>query len=133
VTEPNLLDMTGRRLREDAVTEIGRRIVSVANPKRVILFGSAALGEMTADSDVDLLILEDEVPDARVEARKIRAALADLPPPFDVVVMSCRRFEETRGVIFPRKSGHPDKEQECSRRGRVHGQISTEAQCGVQA
>ncbi len=99
MTEPNLLDATGRRLREDAVTEIVRRIVSVANPRRVILFGSAALGEMTADSDVDLLVLEDVVPDARVEARKIRAALADLPSPFDVVVMTCGRFEETRGVV----------------------------------
>ena len=36
-------------------------------------------------------------------------------------------------LIFPRKSGHPDKEQRCSWQGSVHGQITTEAQCGVQA
>ena len=36
-------------------------------------------------------------------------------------------------MIFPQKSGHPDTKQECSRRGIVHGQVSTEAQCRVQA
>jgi len=99
MNEPNLLDSTGRNLRDDAVAEIVRRIVEVANPKRVILFGSAARGEMTADSDVDLLVLEDVVTDPRGEAGRIRAALADLPSPFDIVVMSSLRFEETRQVV----------------------------------
>ena len=36
--------------------EIVRRIVEVAQPERVILFGSAARGEMGPDSDVDLLV-----------------------------------------------------------------------------
>ena len=39
--------------------EIARRIVEVAQPERVILFGSAARGEMRPNSDVDLLVVKE--------------------------------------------------------------------------
>ena len=39
--------------------KIVRRVVEVAQPERIILFGSAARGEMTRHSDVDLLIVRD--------------------------------------------------------------------------
>jgi len=43
----------------DVLDEIVRRIVDVAQPERIILFGSAARGEMGPHSDVDLLIVKD--------------------------------------------------------------------------
>jgi len=79
--------------------EIVRRILTVSRPDRVILFGSAATGRMTRDSDIDLLVLEEAVPSPREEAVRIRGALSGLPYPFDVIVMSRERFEETRAVI----------------------------------
>ena len=39
--------------------EIVRRIVDVAQPEKIILFGSAARGEMGRHSDVDLLVVKD--------------------------------------------------------------------------
>ena len=44
------------------IQEIVQRILSVARPERIILFGSAATGEMTRDSDIDLLVVEPEQP-----------------------------------------------------------------------
>lgn len=38
--------------------EIIRRVVEVAQPERIILFGSAARGEMGPHSDVDLLVIK---------------------------------------------------------------------------
>lgn len=38
--------------------EIVRRIVEVARPDKIILFGSAARGSMRPESDVDLLIVK---------------------------------------------------------------------------
>lgn len=38
--------------------EIIRRVVEVAQPERIYLFGSAARGETGPDSDVDLLIVK---------------------------------------------------------------------------
>ena len=37
--------------------EIVRRIIEVAHPLRIILFGPAARGEMTKDSDIDLMVV----------------------------------------------------------------------------
>ena len=43
----------------DILDEIVRRIVDVAQPEKIILFGSAARGEMGPHSDVDLLVVKD--------------------------------------------------------------------------
>jgi predicted nucleotidyltransferase len=99
MSEPTLRDSSGTSIRQDALDEIVRRIRSVVQPDRVILFGSAAAGRMTPDSDVDLLVLLREVRNPRSESVRIRTALSGLPSSFDVIVMRTERFEETRGVI----------------------------------
>ena len=43
-----------RRLLQDIV----RRVVEAAHPEKIILFGSAARGEMWLDSDIDLLVIK---------------------------------------------------------------------------
>ena len=40
------------------LSEIIRRIVKVAAPEKIILFGSAARGEIGPNSDVDLLVIK---------------------------------------------------------------------------
>lgn len=40
------------------LNEIIRRIVEVAKPDKIILFGSAVRGEMGTNSDVDLLVVK---------------------------------------------------------------------------
>ena len=47
-----------RRPSEKKLREIIRRVVEVARPEKIILFGSAARGEMGPDSDVDLLVVK---------------------------------------------------------------------------
>ena len=84
---------------EETLEKIVAEIVRLAHPDRVILFGSAATDSMTEDSDLDLLVVEPEVPDSRQEGLRLRAALTDMPVPIDVVVMSRERFEETKNVI----------------------------------
>jgi predicted nucleotidyltransferase len=79
--------------------EIIRRITSVARPERIILFGSAATGQMTRDSDIDLLILEVAPSNVREELLRVRQALRGLEHPFDILIMSTERFEESKNVI----------------------------------
>ncbi len=94
---------------EETIREIVRRILAVCDPDRVILFGSAATGAMTTESDIDLLVVEPRVEDAREEAMRLREALKGIHFPIDVIVMSSERFDETRGVIggiaFPARYG----------------------------
>jgi predicted nucleotidyltransferase len=81
------------------VSEIVKRILEVAEPQRIILFGSAATGEMTKDSDVDLLVLESTPNDSRQESVRIRQAMRGLGYPFDIIVMAVERFEESKNII----------------------------------
>jgi uncharacterized protein len=84
---------------ETLTREIVRRILTVAEPDRVILFGSAATGPMTPDSDIDLLVVEPAPENIRSESVRIRRALGDIGYPVDVIVIATGRFEETKGII----------------------------------
>jgi uncharacterized protein len=84
---------------EEIIAEIVRRVTSVVPAERIILFGSAATGQMTRDSDIDLLIIEQEVTDPWGERLRVRKALRGIEYPFDIMLMTAQRFEETKGVI----------------------------------
>jgi predicted nucleotidyltransferase len=84
---------------ESLVQEIVRRILAAAAPDKIILFGSAATGKMTRDSDIDLLIVEPDPGDRRKESVKIDAMLSGLGYPFDVIVISTDWFEASKNVI----------------------------------
>ena len=84
---------------ESLLQEIVRRINSVATPDKVILFGSAAMDEMTPDSDIDLLIVEQEIVDHRDEYVRIRRAIGSMGYPFDIILISREWFEESKEVI----------------------------------
>lgn len=80
--------------------ELVRRIVEVAHPEKIILFGSAARGEMGPDSDLDILVVKD-APHGRETARRIRRALLNVFPGHskDIVVVSPAEVERYGDVI----------------------------------
>ncbi|GAG25699.1 unnamed protein product [marine sediment metagenome] len=84
---------------QELIDEIVRRILTVSRPSRVILFGSAAAGEMTRDSDIDLLVVEDEPGHTRKRSVEVRDALGSVGYPIDVFVITTERFERTKNVI----------------------------------
>lgn len=81
------------------IEEIIRRILSVTQAERIILFGSAATGTMTPDSDVDIIVMKKDTCNVKDEMVLIGEALGGLDYPFDVTVMPVERFEETKDVI----------------------------------
>ena len=84
---------------DNLLKEVVDRILSVAKPERIILFGSAATGELSRDSDLDLLVIERGFRSQRKESIRLREALGDLDIPVDIFAMTPERFEETKGVI----------------------------------
>jgi len=84
---------------DDILKKLVERILTVAKPERIILFGSGAKGLMTQDSDLDLLVVERDFESQQEESRRLCEALGDLGIPVDVFAMSPERFEETKGVI----------------------------------
>ncbi len=84
---------------EQIIQEIVRRILSVTQPDKIILFGSAATGNMTRDSDIDLLIVESNPGHPRKESVRIRTSLRGMGYPFDVIVITSEWFEASKNVI----------------------------------
>ena len=78
-------------------------IVQEVGPERIYLFGSHARGTQTSDSDVDLLVVEDERfghgRDRWSELRRIRRVLKPFRIPKDILVYSRDEFEKWRGSI----------------------------------
>jgi predicted nucleotidyltransferase len=84
---------------ERLLGEIVRRVLSVARPDRIILFGSAATGEMTKDSDIDLLVVAPAPKNRHEERLKIADAIGDIEYPVDVIIIASERFEATKDII----------------------------------
>jgi len=81
------------------LTEITKRILSVCDPERIILFGSYARGDFGPESDLDLLVIEDEEGSYPQEASaRIYRALADLVIPVDILVVR-KAFVERYGSL----------------------------------
>jgi len=83
----------------DLLDEIIRRIVEVAQPDRIILFGSAARGEMGPNSDFDLLVVKAGVASRRELAQQIYLNLFGVPAPVDVIVVTPEDLERFRDRI----------------------------------
>lgn len=82
----------------DVLNEVVKRLVTLATPLKIILFGSNARGETHPDSDLDLLIVKKEVAEQYDEALRLDRALRDLMLPLDLVVVSEAQFKRYQGV-----------------------------------
>ena len=81
---------------------IVRRIVEAVAPEKIILFGSAARGEMSPDSDLDLLIVKSDVHRLATTVL-IEHSLTGITIPTDIVVATPKDIEvhkNTIGLIY---------------------------------
>lgn len=76
------------RLNSELIKEIVRRVSWTIHPRRIIIFGSAARGEMGPASDVDLLIVMPDGTHRRDAGRKVFRALSGLGIAKDVIVVT---------------------------------------------
>ncbi len=83
--------------------EVTRRIIQVANPRRVVLFGSAAHGRMNADSDLDVLVVVRGPVHRRRMAQEIYRNLHGVGIPVDIVVATeadLQQYGQRLGTIL---------------------------------
>ena len=90
---------------EQLVGQIVQRILGVTRPDRIILFGSAASGRMTRDSDIDVLVVTSSMANVAQVRARIDECLAGLGFPFDVFMIGAERFEDSKdvfgGIAYP--------------------------------
>lgn len=88
---------------QSVIDELVRRIVDAVHPLRIILFGSAARGEMGPHSDLDVMVVMPEGVHRLHTAMFIYRSLGDLKAPVDVLVASeadLERYRDTKGLIY---------------------------------
>jgi len=85
------------------VDHLVRQIVATVLPLRILLFGSAARGEMGPESDLDLLVVMPDGTHRRKTAQQLYRTLDGQGHPFDVIVATpsdLERHKDTVGLIY---------------------------------
>ena len=83
--------------------EVTRRIVDSVQPRRVLLFGSAVHGQMTRNSDFDMLVVMGESVHRRQTAQKIYRNLHGAGISVDIVVATeedIKKYGTRAGTIL---------------------------------
>ena len=84
---------------EDMLKRVTGAIVAAVRPRRVILFGSAARGEMNQRSDLDILVIKDEC-DTTSIAAEIYCTMPVARRGADIVVATTSEVERNRGKPY---------------------------------
>lgn len=90
-------------LTEQTLQEIVHRIVEVAHPQQIILFGSAVKGNIGPHSDVDLLVVVETPVHRRRLAQSIYRNLVGVGFAADVVVVTTEdlhRYRDHPGMVI---------------------------------
>jgi predicted nucleotidyltransferase len=86
---------------EELLKEIVKRIVNAVNPLKIILFGSYAYGMPKKGSDLDILVVVDNIKDSKRELRlKIRKALREFVIGKDIIVLSAQELENWENIPY---------------------------------
>ena len=85
------------------VRQVVDQVVALAQPRRVILFGSAASGRVEEDSDLDFLVVvtENERPEELTD--RLNMEIRNRPMPCDFMVVTESVLEKNRdnpGLIY---------------------------------
>ena len=84
---------------EDMLERMTRAIVDAVDPEQIILFGSAARGQMGAKSDLDVLVVKNG-DNHRSIAWRVHTCLPDDTRAVDVVVATSDDMERHRGKPY---------------------------------
>jgi len=84
---------------ENLLDQIKDIIVSSINPRKIILFGSYAYGKPHKGSDIDILVIVDQLHGSRREMRiKIRRLLRKYLIAKDIIIATVKDLEEWENV-----------------------------------
>jgi uncharacterized protein len=81
------------------IADMVRRMVDRTSPSRVILYGSYARNEADPDSDVDLLVLFDELDNRRDVVTALYESVKEINVPKDILIATTSEYERFRTVV----------------------------------
>jgi predicted nucleotidyltransferase len=96
---PRLATQSNPKIMDDLIS----RIVGAVHPIRIVLFGSAARGEMGPDSDIDVMVVMPDGTHRLHAARYLYQRLSGFGYPVDIVVTTpgvLERHKHSIGLIY---------------------------------
>ncbi|NQS97948.1 MAG: nucleotidyltransferase domain-containing protein [candidate division Zixibacteria bacterium] len=85
------------------IDRLVQAIVELVHPLQIILFGSAARGEMSPDSDIDLLVVMPNGTHRRNTARYLYQYLPVISISYDIIVattIDLEKHKDNIGLIY---------------------------------
>ena len=111
--------------REQATERYVRLLLDATPPgTEVIVFGSTARGDARPDSDIDLMVVLEEVEDRNAECSRLWDVIGVQEPWADLLVVDRTKFEYWRHTI---NTVHYDAAHE----GLLHGTRQRQRECTV--
>lgn len=80
---------------QEEIKKITAQVIKNYQPEKIILFGSAARGDLNKDSDVDMLIIK-ETSEPRIDRIKKVLFSVDYNLPFEPLIYTQRELEERK-------------------------------------
>jgi predicted nucleotidyltransferase len=87
----------------ESIKRLTELLIEAAKPNRIIMFGSQARGEAGEDSDFDVMVVEEAVPDRVGEMVRLNRLVRSLAIPVDLLVVSAEKFNywcDTPGNVY---------------------------------
>ena len=84
---------------QHGIERITARIAKRFHPEKIILFGSHARGNATAESDVDLLVVMDFNGSKLDKMVELRGVLTGILPPTDILLTTPEDFAWRKDVV----------------------------------
>jgi predicted nucleotidyltransferase len=88
---------------KENIDELVRRIVEAVHPVRIILFGSAARGEMDSDSDIDVMVVMPDGTHRRHTVQDLYTKIVGIGISVDIVVatpVDLEKHRDNRSLIY---------------------------------
>ena len=90
-------------LPNETISRVTKLLVEAAQPKRIVLFGSYARGDASEDSDIDIMVVEQNPTDRLTEMVRLNRLLRSLNIAVDLLVVSEEKFNywrDTQGNVY---------------------------------
>lgn len=84
---------------QEIIAAMVQRIVERFDPEKIVLFGSCARGEITYDSDVDLLVVMPVEGSRKELIWAIDESMSDISVPRDIIVKTPEEVERFKDIV----------------------------------
>ncbi|OGB87631.1 hypothetical protein A3J44_06190 [candidate division WOR-1 bacterium RIFCSPHIGHO2_02_FULL_45_12] len=80
------------------IENMTQKIAAEIKPRKIVLFGSRAAGTARPESDVDLCVVQDQIPDKSAEFIRIRKILGRVIYPLDLILLGNDEFNRRKEI-----------------------------------